>query len=210
MRFWILPLLSLLLVACQSATPGASAPAGYPAMGPLLDRVAQSLQAQEAAAAQFQSTAQQLSRWANPGNQGLQTLYDATVTDYNASIDAAVTMGSSVDAVDAAANTIFQQWQIEIEVYTDPVLKAENKAKLEASWQRYASLIQVLRQTTGQVNPVLAQLNQDVTHLRQNLNENALASRQRELEATINAIGALVEQINAAASASRSYIQSMQ
>ena len=90
MRRVLLPVLSLLLVSCQSTDHGTAEQTGYPNLDPLVERVAQARDAQQTALAQFQSTRAQLSRLANVAGADLQASYAATVVEYDAAVEAAV------------------------------------------------------------------------------------------------------------------------
>ena len=79
MRKLILPVMSLLLVACQSAYYGAAEQMGYHKRDILVDRVEESRDAQQEAEEQFQSALEQLSELANFDGGDLEDMYDAMV-----------------------------------------------------------------------------------------------------------------------------------
>lgn len=188
----LLPLLSLLLVSCQTTNPAAT----FPDMAPLVAQMAQTREALQTAGEQFQATREQVTQLATCEGGDLQTMHAATITEHDNAVQAAVAMGSAIDTLEQTANTLFQQWQIETAVLTDTRLKAANEAKMTQTWQSYQELLQLMQQSDTQADTVLAALNTTVVSLQDNLNASTVAARQGELEAVANDIGALVQQIN--------------
>ncbi len=206
----LFPLFSLLLVSCQTTNPEPSLQSAYPNLAPLVEQVVQAREAQRAAAEQFQATQVRLSHLTSCGCGNLQTLYNATVEEHDAAVQAAVAMSSAIYAIEQTADPLFRQWQIETEVYTDARLKAENQTKLAQTWQSYEGLIQILHQSAAQVDTVLAALNANVVSLQANLNAGAVTARIGELGALENAIGALVQQLNSSMARSDAFVASVQ
>jgi hypothetical protein len=207
MRKFLLPLLWL-LVSCQATTSGPDVAAGAPDLMPLLQRVTQARDAFQAAAIQFQQAGAQLAESIPAG--AAQSVSTTTVTEHNDCVQAAVAVSSAIAAVDETANALFQQWQIETAVYTDSQLKAENQSRLTASWQRYAGLLEVLRQSAAQMDPVLAALNTNAQSLQGAATATTVSARSGELAALQNDINALVQQLNNAIARADTFIASTQ
>jgi Skp family chaperone for outer membrane proteins len=210
MRGLLLAVLSLLLASCQSTNHGSAAQSGYPDLGPLVAQVAQARDAQQTAVEQFQSTRAQLSGLANVAGGDLQAHYAATANQYDASVEAAVAVGSANAAVDETASALFQQWQVETEAYTDPSLKAESQARLAQTLRGYESMIRVLRQPEATMTAVLAALNDNVTYLQHNLDASAVAARRVELGAIEDEILVLIQQMNNAIASAGDFSASVQ
>jgi hypothetical protein len=210
MRKLLLPVLSLLLLSCQSANYGSSSTKpDYPKLGLLADRVAEAREAEEAAVEQLQETGEQLSELVDFSGTDPQEVVTATTTQYDNSVDAAVALGTAIAAVEETATTIFQEWQIELDAYTDPAIKADSQAKLGETWQRYGSTMQVLSQSEAKMQPLLNALNANVTFLRGNLNTSALESRKVELGSIKNDIDALIRKMNIAIDSCDAFLDSI-
>ncbi len=173
-------------------------------------RVVQARDAQQTALEQFQSARDQLSGLPNVAAGDLQGNYAATVNEYDASVEAAVAVGSANAAVAETASAIFQQWQVETEVYTEPRLKAANQSKLAHTRQSYEGMIRLLRQPEATMTPVLAALNDNVAYLRNNPSASALAARGVELGAIEDEIAVLMQQLNDAITSADAFIASVQ
>lgn len=213
MRRLLLSVLSLLLVSCQSTDHGTAAESGYyPDLDPLVARVVQARDAQQTALAQFQSARSQLSGLVTTAGTGPQESYVATVNEYDASVEAAVAVGSANAAVDEAASAIFKQWQVETDVYsyTDPRLKGASQSRLAQTRQSYEGLIRVLRQPEATMTAVLAALHDNVAYLKNNPGASAVASRKVELGATEDTVAVLIQQLNSAIASADAFIASVQ
>lgn len=213
MRRWLLPVLSLLccvlLVSCQSTDPETGDKVGYPDLDPLLDRVGESRDALKTAVAQFQSAREQLSQYVGaPGD--LQATYAGTVSEYDAAVEDSVAVRSAIANVDQAADAVFEEWQVEVNVYTDARIKAVNQAKLGQTWQNYEGMLKVLRHSEAKLDPVLKALSENVTYLQDNLNVGAVASRAAKFAVIDKDLEALIRSMNTAIDSSDAFISSVQ
>lgn len=210
MRKLILPVMSLLLVACQSAYYGAAEQMGYHKRDILVDRVEESRDAQQEAEEQFQSALEQLSELANFDGGDLEDMYDAMVDEYDDSVEAAAAVSDRIAAVDHVAEALFDEWQDEIEAYTNTRLKADSQTKLRETRRRYDGMIKVLRKSEVKMDPVLAALKDNVMYLKHNLNARAVASLKVEFGAIEDDIEALIREMRKAIASSDAFIESMQ
>lgn len=208
MRRWLISLVSLLLVSCQTGggVPGEQPP--DPDLGVLESRVEQYREAQQAALEQFESCAQQLSQWSNAGSADLQGLYAATVRANDDSIEAATAVSAALAAMEEAAGTAFQQWQVEVDVYTDTRLKADSQARLGQTWQGYEGMMQALRQSEVKMDNVLAALNANMKYVQANLSAAGIANHQSELQALLSDLQELLRKMTIALDSSEAFLDS--
>lgn len=207
MQRLLLPLLPLFLLACQGTNP---AQPTNPNLAPLVAQAVQAREAQRAAAEQFQSAQEQVINLANCQSGSLQAMHAATVAEHDDAVQAVVAMNSAIDAFEQSADTVFQQWQIETEALTDADLKAASQASLIQSFQSYEGLIEVMRQSEAQADPVLAALNNTVSSMQDSLNASGVAARKDQLDALANDIGELVQQLNSSIVRADEFISSAQ
>ncbi len=210
MRRICLPLLSLLLVACQSAYYGAAEQMGYHKRDILVDRVEDSRDAQQEAEEQFQSALEQLTELTNFDGGDLEDMYDAMVEEYDDSVAAADLVSERINAVDHVAEALFDEWQDEIGQYSSARLKADSQSKLRETRRRYDGMITALRKSEAKMAPVLTALNDNVMYLKHNLNARAVASLKVEFGAIEDDIEALILEMRKAIASSDDFIQSMQ
>ncbi len=210
MRKLCLPLMSLLLVACQSAYYGAAEQMGYHKRDILVDRVEDSRDAQQEAEEQFQSALEQLSELTNFDGGDLEDTYDAMADEYDDSVEAADLVRERIQAVDHVALALFDEWQDEIEQYSSARLKSDSQAKLRETRRRYDGMIKALRKSEEKMDPVLIALNDNVMYLKHNLNARAVASLKVEFGAIEDDIQSLILEMRKAIASSDDFIQSMQ
>ncbi|MFT4519269.1 MAG: hypothetical protein ACI9JM_001660 [Halioglobus sp.] len=210
MRNLILPLVATLLVGCQSAYYGAAEQVGYHKRDILVDRVEDSRDAQKEAQEQFQSALEQLSELTNFDGGDLEDMYEAMADEYEDSVDAAAAVTERIDAVDHVSGALFDEWQDEIEQYSNARLKADSQGKLRETQKRYDGMIKALRKSEAKMEPVLASLKDNVMYLKHNLNARAVASLKVEFGAIEDDIEALILEMRKAIESSDAFIESMQ
>lgn len=210
MRTLGLALVALLLTACQSAYYDAAEQMGYHKRDILVDRVEDSRDAQQEAEEQFQSALEQLSELTNFDGGELEDVYEAMVEEYEDSVDAAELVRERIDAVDHVALALFNEWQGEIEQYSNVRLQADSREKLRETRRRYDGMISALRRSEAKMAPVLAALNDNVMYLKHNLNARAVASLKVEFGTIEDDIEALIIEMRKAIASSDEFIQSMQ
>jgi len=206
----LIPALALCLVACQSAYYGAAEQMGYHKRDILVDRVEDSRDAQQEAEEQFQSALEQLSELTNFDGGDLEDMYEAMVEEYEDAESAADTVRDRIDAVAHVAEALFEEWQEEIEQYSNARLKADSQSKLRETRRRYDGMIKVLRQSEAKMDPVLTALKDNVLYLKHNLNARAVASLKVEFGAIEDDIEALIREMRKAIASSDAFIESMQ
>jgi len=125
-------------------------------------------------------------------------------------VEAADLVRERIDAVDHVALALFDEWQDEIEEYSNARLKADSQSKLRETRRRYDGMITALRRSEAKMDPVLVALNDNVMYLKHNLNARAVASLKVEFGAIEDDIEALISEMRKAIASSDDFIKSMQ
>lgn len=207
---FLLPLVLLGLVACQSAYYEAAEQVGYHKRDIMVDRVENSRDAQEDAQEQFQSALEQLNALTNFDGGDLEDIYEDMADEYEDSAEAAAEVTERIDAVENVAAALFKEWQEEIGEYTNPRFKADSQAKLTETKKRYDGMIAAMRKSEDKMAPVLSALNDNVLYLKHNLNARAVASLQVEFKAIEDDIAVLIEEMRKSIAVSDAFIESLQ
>ena len=210
MRTLLLTVVIILLSACQSAYYGAAEKVGYHKRDILVDRVEDSRDAQQEAEEQFQSALEQLSELTNFDGGDLEDMYESLAEEYEDSETAATEVRERIDGVEHVAGALFEEWQDEIEQYSNARLKADSKAKLRETRKRYDAMVIALRKSEAKMDPVLVALKDNVLYLKHNLNARAVASLKVEFKAIEDDIEALISEMRKAIASSDAFIESMQ
>lgn len=174
-------LLLPLLYACESTYYDAMESVGIHKRDILIDRIESVQDAQEEGQEQFSSALEQFRSVVNFDGGELEDRYNKLNAEYEDSVDAAEEIKTRIDKVDSVANALFEEWQDEINQYSNSRLKNDSQQKLKATKSQYQSLLRAMRKAESSLDPVLVTLKDNVLYLKHNLNARAIASLQGEL-----------------------------
>ncbi|MEP4147246.1 MAG: DUF2959 domain-containing protein [Halioglobus sp.] len=201
--------LFLLLAACQSAYYEAAEQVGYHKRDILVDRVESSRDAQQEAEEQFQDALEQLSELTNFDGGDLEDIYEEVADEYESSVDAAEEVTAQINAVEHVAQSLFTEWEEEINQYSNARLKSESQAKLRETRSRYNGMMAAMRKSEAKMEPVLRAMNDNVLYLKHNLNAKAVASLQVEFSRIEQDIEVLIAEMRKSIATSDAFIASM-
>ena len=209
MRTILLVPLFLLLAACQSAYYEAAEQVGYHKRDILVDRVESSRDAQQEAEEQFQDALEQLSELTNFDGGDLEDIYEEVADEYESSVEAAEEVTAQINAVEHVAQSLFSEWEEEINQYSNARLKSESQAKLRETRSRYNGMMAAMRKSEAKMDPVLRAMNDNVLYLKHNLNAKAVASLQVEFSRIEQDIEILIAEMRNSIATSDAFIASM-
>jgi Skp family chaperone for outer membrane proteins len=209
MKKLILVSLIIFLAGCQSAYYAAWEKVGVEKRDILVDRVEDAKESQEDAQQQFSSALDEFSQLINFDGGELQSVYEQLKDQFEASEDSAASVTSRIDKVESVAEALFDEWQEELEKYTNATLKRDSQRKLKDTQRRYKSLLNAMRKAESKMDPVLSALRDNVLYLKHNLNASAIGALQGEFNGIKKEINQLVSEMNKAIAESNSFISSM-
>src|SRR5690606_34030166 len=96
----------------------------------LADRVEEAQQSQQEAQQQFKSALEQFSSLIKFDGGDLQRVYEATDSEYQACSATAEDVSRRINSIEAVADALFDEWQDELEQYTNANLKRDSANKL--------------------------------------------------------------------------------
>ncbi|GAB3026821.1 DUF2959 domain-containing protein [Bowmanella dokdonensis] len=199
----------LLLSGCQSAYYSAMEKVGIEKREILVDRVEEAKDAQEDAQQQFSSALERFSQLIQFDGGELQSVYDDLRDQYEASETSAKRVSDRIDKVEDVAGALFEEWQDELEQYSNDNLRRDSKRKLLETQRRYRDLLGSMRRAESKMAPVLSALQDNVLYLKHNLNASAIGALQGEFGNIKRDINQLLEEMNAAIKQSNEFIASM-
>ncbi|MBL4630002.1 MAG: DUF2959 domain-containing protein [Paraglaciecola sp.] len=209
MKTIILVSILVCFTACQSAYYAAWEKVGVEKRDILVDRVEDAKESQEDAQQQFSSALDEFSQLINFEGGELQSIYEQLRDQFEASEDSAETVTSRIDKVESVADALFDEWQEELEKYSNATLKRDSQRKLKETQGRYKSLLRAMRKAESKMAPVLSALRDNVLYLKHNLNASAIGALQGEFNGIKKEINQLVSEMNKAIAESNSFISSM-
>ena len=209
MKKIILVSLLILLAGCQSAYYAAWEKVGVEKRDILIDRVEDAKKSQEDAQQQFSSALDEFSQLINFNGGKLQDVYSQLKDQFEASENSAASVTVRIDKVESVAEALFDEWQEELEKYTNKTLKRDSQRKLKDTQRRYQSLLSAMRKAESKMDPVLSALRDNVLYLKHNLNASAVGALQGEFSGIKKEINQLVSEMNKAIAESNSFISSI-
>jgi len=198
-----------MLAGCQSAYYAAWEKVGVEKRDILVDRVEDAKDSQEDAQQQFSSALDEFSQLINFNGGELQDVYEQLKDQFEASEESANTLSTRIDKVESVAEALFDEWEDELEKYTNVKLKRDSQIQLKDTQRRYASLVRTMRKAESTMDPILSSLRDNVLYLKHNLNANAVGALQGEFNGIKKEINQLIIEMNKAISESNSFISSL-
>ncbi|WJG09127.1 DUF2959 domain-containing protein [Aliiglaciecola sp. LCG003] len=209
MKSLVIALLTLSLFGCQSAYYAAWEKLGVEKRDILVDRVEDAKDSQEDAQKQFASALEEFSHLINFDGGDLQDVYEKLNSQFEASQAAANDVSNRIDKVESVAEALFDEWNDELEKYSNAKLKNDSKRQLNDTQKRYKTLITAMRKAESKMAPVLTALQDNVLYLKHNLNANAVGALQGEFNLIKKDIDLLIKEMNSAIAQSNDFISSI-
>jgi len=198
------------LSACQSAYYSAMEKVGIHKRDIMLDRVESAQTAQEEAQEEFKSALEQLSTLISFDGGDLADQYKLISEQYESSKAAADEVTSKIESIENVSEALFDEWQDEIEQYTNTSLKRQSKAKLKTTERQYYALIKSMYKAKSKMDPVLTTLKDNTLYLKHNLNASAIGALQGEYQTLQKDVAILVHEMNKSISQSKKFIDMLQ
>ncbi|WP_206486529.1 DUF2959 domain-containing protein [Thalassotalea sp. G2M2-11] len=207
--YWVVFIL-IGTIGCQSAYYSAMEKVGLHKRDILIDRVEEASDSQQEAKEEFKSALEQLSQLINFDGGDLQSQYELSEQHYQASLKAAEEVNERISSIENVAEALFDEWQEEIEQYSNASLKRQSSSKLRSTQQRYRTLINAMYRAADKMPPVLATLKDNTLFLKHNLNAQAIGALKGEYKGLKRDINVLISEMNKAINNSQSFIESLQ
>jgi len=139
----------------------------------------------------------------------LESVYEKVKSSYERCESEAKDVRGRIESMEDIAGSMFKEWDKEIQQYTNPNLAAASREQLRTTKERYAQLSKTVRAAEAAMQPVLAQLKDNVLFLKHNLNASAIGSLQGEATTIQSQIEQLLVRMNASIAESDSFIKTL-
>lgn len=202
--------IAIVLTGCQSAYYGAMEKVGVHKRDILVDRVDDARDAQSDAQEEFKSALQRLDELLQFDGGELEARYNALNDDYESSKSAAERVYDRIEAIDDVAQALFDEWQDELELYSNDAMRRESERSLRETERRYTSLLQSMERAAATMDPVLSKLQDNVLYLKHNLNAKAVDAIRGEYRSLSSDVDVLIREMETAIQESNAFIESMQ
>ena len=175
----------------------------------LVDRVENARDAQEDAKEQFQSALEKFSSVVKVPTSELQDKYNQLKGEFDKSEAKAEAVSTRIADVENVAEALFDEWQSELNQYTNKDLRRASEQKLKETRSRYNQLIGAMKQAERKIAPVLSAFRDQVLFLKHNLNAQAIASLQGELVSIESNVASLIKEMDASIAEANKFISTM-
>src|SRR5690606_18972974 len=202
----LLGLSMVVLLGCQTAYYSTMEQFGAEKREILVDRIGDAQKAQEEGQEQFQDALEQFRSVVNFDGGQLERIYNRLNNEFEDTEEAAARIRQRIDAVETVAEDLFDEWEDELDDYTNQNLRRDSEQQLRTTRNRYTQLITAMRRAEQSMDPVLDSLRDNVLYLRHNLNAIAVASLRGELDAINNDVDRLLDAMNEAIAESNRFI----
>ena len=209
-KFLSFVVLALLLTGCWSTYYSAMEKVGVYKRDIMIDRIMDAETSKQAAQQQFKSALEELSSLIHFDGGELEQKYQAVEAQYEASQDVADDVSKRIDKIENVAGALFEEWQSEIELISNPNYRRQSTAKLQETKTRYSILINSMHKAEEKMAPILTALRENTLFLRHNLNAKAIGALQGEMQAIERDIDVLIRDMNAAIAQSQQFINLLQ
>ena len=207
----LFPLASVFLLVggCQQAYYGAMEKIGYHKREILVDRVEDARDAQNDAKEQFRSALERFTSVVQVDGGELEEKYEKLDAELQRSEERASQVRERIDEVEDVAAALFDEWESELDQYTNAELRRKSAQKLRRTRARYEELIAAMHRAEGRMDPVLDAFRDQVLFLKHNLNAKAIAALQSELSTVRGDIEALVRDMERSISEADAFIKTL-
>ena len=207
---WVLSsFLVLTLAGCQSMYYGAMEKAGVHKRDIMIDRVESAQESQTDAKEQFESALEQYQSIVTIEDQNLVERYEKLNDEYEDSKAAAEKVSERINSVEDVSEALFDEWEDEIDLYSNANLKRQSEAKLRQTKKQYEKLIKAMRSAEARMDPVLQVFQDQVLFLKHNLNARAIDSLQGELGNVNTEVAQLIREMEKSIAESEAFISSL-
>ena len=197
------------LTACETVVYDALEKVGYHKRDILIDRIDAAQASQTEGQEQFKSALEQFKSVINFDGGDLEVTYDLLNDEYEASVDAADEIHDRINSVENVADAMFDEWQEELEQYSNASLRRDSERQLKDTRRRYSKVLGAMRRAENAIDPVLASLKDNTLYLKHNLNARAIASLKNELGTVDNDVNALLTAMQQAINESNAFIDEL-
>ena len=207
----LLPLFLVILFTegCQKAYYSTMEKFGVHKRDIMVDRVEAARDSQQQAKEQFRSALEKFSLVLNYEGGELEGKYKTLQAEYNESEAKADEVRARITAVKDVSEALFDEWENELDQYTNKSLKRDSEKKLVQTRRQYDQLIKAMRRAEAKIDPVLKAFRDQVLYLKHNLNAQAVASLKSELAGVESDTAALIKEMEKSIGEANSFIRTM-
>ncbi|MBB3048728.1 hypothetical protein FHR99_003002 [Litorivivens lipolytica] len=205
------PLFALsLLTGCETAYINTMEQFGVHKRDILADRIVDVQDAQADGQEQFRSALEQFRSVINVDGGELEKQYDKLQKAYDDSEAAAEKISKRIDKVESVAEALFDEWDDELDQYTNQRLRADSERKLKNTQRGYEQVMRAMRASEKSLEPVLNALRDNTLYLKHNLNASAIGALRGEYRNVNSNVEQLLKAMEKSIAESDAFIKTLE
>lgn len=204
-------LLSVVFLAgCESTYYNTMEKFGVHKRDILKDRIEEARDGQDDAKEQFSSALERFrSELAFDGGD-LAKVYDHLNAEYEKSRDAADEVHERINAVENVSEALFDEWEEELDQYTNANLRRQSESQLKATKRHYAQMLAAMKKAEARMQPILDTFSDQVLYLKHNLNARAIDSLKTQFSGLDKDIKRLISDMDASIKEANRFINTLE
>ena len=175
----------------------------------LVDRVEKTQDAEDEAQEEFKSALEHFASVVTVENTNLKQVYEELNGEFDDCLEAAKKVSSRIDSIETVSQALFREWEQELQMYQNPLLQEESRAKLAETKVQYDEMISLMYQAKNSMIAVLLILRDNVFFLKHNLNAQAIGALHNEYSKLQIEVDRLNEQMHKSIASSNAFIEEM-
>ena len=200
----------LTLTSCSSWYYSALEAVGTTKRELFKSRVVSARDAQEDAKEQFTSALERFKALRSFDGGKLEETYEQLDRELQESESQANTVHTRIDAVESVATALFEEWEAEIDEYTNKTLQHESEKKFREAHKNYNHLMRAMRAVEDRLDPALSPMRDQVLFLKHNLNAKAIASLEGELQSVEVDVASLIKDLQKSIAQTDEFIRTLE
>ncbi|MHA2939391.1 DUF2959 domain-containing protein [Vibrio sp. RC27] len=210
MRYFLALLFSItFLTGCESTYYSALEQVGVHKRDIMVDRVEEAKDSQQDAQEEFSSALEALSSLTQFDGGDLEAMYNQINDKYEDSESAAEEVSERISAIEDVSEALFEEWEEELELYTNTKLRRNSEVKLKETKSSYQTMLKAMKKAEAKMEPVLNTLRDNTLYLKHNLNASAVTSLQGEFSSLEKDISFAIKEMEAAIAESDKFLSKL-
>ncbi|MGI9234805.1 MAG: DUF2959 family protein [Woeseiaceae bacterium] len=197
------------LTGCASVQYSALEKVGVHKRDILVDRVEDARDAQADTRENLMSAYEELSALIGYEGGELKEKYERLSEAVDDAGDATEELDDRLVAIDRVSKDLFDEWESELDLYTDQRLRADQADKLALARRRFSQMRSRMQKARDRVDPVMAILTDNVLFLKHSLNAQALTALRGQAATLENQVDALIRDMQLAIDEADAFIGRM-
>jgi hypothetical protein len=163
----------------------------------------------EDAKQQFESALEEFSVLLAVEGGPLEQKFKKLSHEFSLSETRATAVQDRIKAVETVGETLFEEWEQELEKYTNRSLRTQSRTQLRLTHHHFVRLIKAMKRAETRMAPVLAAFQDQVLYLKHNLNAQAIASLDKEFVTVTMNIAGLIAAMDKSISEAEAFMKSL-